>query len=63
MSATLQKEIEKNSFIEGEYLSKLDLIKKDYDVLYNKYLKYKNMALVLKAKPNIPIWSIWYYCL
>jgi len=24
---------------------KIEMVKKDYDVLYNKYLKYKNIAL------------------
>ena len=57
MEVDLQKEVEKHGAMEAENASRLELFKRDYDVLYNKYMKYKNMAIVLQNKRPNPQFS------
>lgn len=50
MERKMEEERDKEGRLERECLDKMALVKKDYDVLYDKYLKYKNMALLMHPK-------------
>ena len=43
-------EVEKNRLNEREFEEKMQIFKKDYDTLYDKYIKYKNMCLLMQGQ-------------
>jgi hypothetical protein len=40
----------RNDQTQNECDAKLELVARDYDVLYKKYTKYKNMAILMQGK-------------